>query len=81
MSYKDNPKEWFKNEIEEYGEIIGERELICPYCFNEQIDKFEIDGNYDEGEHEYECLFCKKKFIFERVIDVTYNITRMEDKE
>ena len=49
------------------------KDLECPYC-NQELDVCHDDGeNFDESEnHEMQCKFCEKNFIFRTSIVYYY---------
>ena len=63
---------YYKNELEEYGEIFRDENIICPYCLNKQLDLNELQGAYKEGIHKTECEHCEKEFNFETHIIFRY---------
>ena len=55
------------------------KDLTCPYCDHE-FDVCHDDGfGYEEGEaHHQECPNCKKNFVFQTYISLSYS-TRVAD--
>ena len=51
--------------------------IICPWCGAEDIDSWEIDGDYEE---DVECEECGKTYIYERIVDVSYTTTKTKCK-
>lgn len=77
MEGLDNFKKYM---LDQFGELIAQKSIICPYCFEAQ-DEFEISGAYEEGEYEYDCQHCDKTFEFETVIGISYNIKPVERED
>jgi len=52
------------------------KEIVCPYCGNEQSDSWEFS---DDGE--IECGMCEETFTYERIVTVEYSTAKSECKE
>lgn len=50
-------------------------EVVCPYCGYIHEDSWEFDDN-----GRYECNHCGKEFEFERIVDVHYTTSRIENE-
>ena len=57
-------------------EYTNESNIICPYCGWEDEDSWETQ----EGDDEYSCGFCEKKFVLEVEHSVSYSTKRIPCK-
>ena len=57
---------------EDEKEINCESEIYCPYCG----EKYTDDSQEYPDEDTLECCDCKKKFAYQRAVEVTYNSNR-----
>ena len=55
--------------------------LICPYCgHSEFVSCDTFDGlNLDDTEQEFVCPKCKKSFIGERILSVSYETYKCDE--
>jgi uncharacterized Zn-finger protein len=60
----------FKTPKEKYHE----RNIVCPYCGDENTDSWEADDSDDESK----CPTCGGIFSYERITDVSYSSTPVE---
>ncbi len=56
--------------------------LICPYCGHSEFASCDtFDGQtLDDTEQEFVCPKCKKSFIGERIISVSYETYKCDEK-
>lgn len=56
--------------------------LICPYCgHSEFVSCDTFDGQtLDDTEHEFVCPKCKKSFIGERILNISYETYKCDEK-
>ena len=66
-----------KLQSNEETETSYEHDIVCPWCGCH----FEDDDGYfvRQGDGEYECDECGKKFYFQADIEVTYSTQRKEN--
>lgn len=55
------------------------KEVVCPYCGNEQSDSWEY--GYDEEEHEVDCDHCERSFMMYVNTSVSYSSKRKDCKD
>ena len=60
-------------------ETYGEQEITCPHCGYEHGDSWEI--REEDGIDTCENRECKKKFKWQRVVDVTYDTQALDTAE
>lgn len=61
----------FKEQLKEDGEIYND-EPVCPYCFYEHPDAWELQMRDDE-ESEIECHSCSRGFVIRCSISIDYH--------
>ena len=56
--------------------------LICPYCGHSEFVSYDtFDGRpFDDTEQEFICPKCKKLFIGEKTVSVTYETYKCDEK-
>jgi len=57
--------ERYKYQLKKHGVISGGTQMVCPYCFHEQSDTWEMD----EGVNEMTCKSCGEEFIYEDYVE------------
>ncbi len=65
----------------EFQTIHTKPDAVCPWCGAEQRDSWEIslsNGEYEEGDGEYDCQSCEKTFIISRYCEVTYSTKKID---
>lgn len=45
--------------------------MVCPHCGHKHRDSWEIFPNSEDGE--YDCEECSKRFLWHRLIEITYS--------
>lgn len=55
----------------------GTRNLICPYCGNEELDSWECKHDSDE----YQCKSCGEFFEYEREVLVSFTTWKKTESE
>ncbi len=61
-------------------EISCHYRVICPYCAYEAEPDHTLD-DYEEGQHERECMSCGKEFLLNVSITHYWQSNRPEDME
>jgi len=64
----------------EAEETCCEDEVYCPYC-GEKQSMDDWYKHYEEGEHDYECHDCDKKFVIDTSLKYTFSTRRAEEQE
>ena len=73
--------EYYERFAQEDGSTFLESEMVCPYCYQEQQDLFDISGAYEDGDGETICQYCEKEFEFDTRVEITWSTYRKESEE
>jgi transcription elongation factor Elf1 len=58
------------------------REIICLYCGHAEHDSWEVDfGDGLEGEIDFDCSECGKRFRVSRVVDISYVSNKAKESD
>lgn len=62
------------------AEVSCNYRVVCPYCAHEHDPDAELE-DYEEGQHERECMSCEKEFLLNVSITHYRQSSRPEDME